>query len=458
MHKDRPQSVSSKLTDRRSFLKLWAGGSLLGLPKSPRRKTKGLGAIDLDAHFPRYQAFDPLVPVWCLTPEAPRAIHRFFDTSPVSPSGRYLAVTQFPRTDRLPRPADTARVVLVDLFTGEHRTVADTRGWDTQLGAQVQWGDTDHALYFNDVDTSTWQPFGVRMDPLSGTRRHLQGTIYMVAPSGRHAVSPCLLRTGATQAGYGVIVPEEYVPTNKGAPANDGVYVTDTRTGQSRLVASLNRIVETVLGPDASSGGTYYSFHTKYNPQSTRIMLVLRFRPKGEKRFRPQLVTMKAGGSDLHLAIPAAEWAEKGGHHPNWCPDGKHVMMNLNINGRGKGLKLVRARYDGIGLEPMTEEVPGSGHPRLHPDGRHLVTDCYLHEPMAFDDGTVPLRLIDMRRGTETRFLRIRTRPDWMGPSKEFRVDPHPAWDPTFRFVLFNACPDGTRKVYAADLGPLLEG
>ncbi|MBL7140558.1 MAG: hypothetical protein ISS74_06580 [Planctomycetes bacterium] len=37
------------------------------------------------------------------------------------------------------------------------------------------------------------------------------------------------------------------------------------------------------------------------------------------------------------------------------------------------------------------------------------------------------------------------------------RMDPHPAWDPTFRFVAFNACPDGPRRVYVADLGALLE-
>lgn len=463
MRESRSLCGSSKSVPRRAFLRTCAGVAMLGtasasaLPPRRRPKTEGLGGIDLDAHFPRYRKFDPRVPVWCVTPGVPRSIHRFFDTSPISPSGRYLAVTRFPATDRLPRPGDTAGVVLVDLKTGEQRTVAETRGWDTQLGAQAQWGDTDRALYFNNVDTSSWQPFGVRLDPFSGGRRRLEGTVYMVAPDGRHAVSPCLLRTGATQAGYGVIVPEEHVPTNRGAPDDDGVYVTNTRTGECRLVAGLRRIVETVLGPDAVEAGTYYSFHTKYNPQSNRIMLVLRFRPRGRKRFRPQLVTMKADGSDLHLAIPASEWAEKGGHHPNWCPDGEHVMMNLNIHGRGEGLRLVRAGYDGEGLEPMTEAVPGSGHPSLHPDGRHVVTDCYLHEPMAFDDGTVPLRLIDLQRGSEVRFVRIRTRPQWMGPKNELRVDPHPAWDPTFRFVTFNACPDGPRKVYVADLGPLLE-
>jgi len=462
-HDPRRSPTAGRVT-RRTFLQASASAALLaGCARAGRSdaaadgQAGGVAAIDLDAHFPRYRQFDPAVPVWCVTPEAPRSIHRFFDTSPVSPSGRYLAVTQFPFTDRLPRPGDAARVVVVDLATGAHRRVAETRGWDTQLGAQVQWGPADTALYFNDVDTATWEPFGVRMDPLTGRRRRLEGTVYMLAPDGRHAVSACLRRIRTVQAGYGVVVPPEHVPANQGAPDDDGVYVTDTETGKRRLVADLARIVKTVLPAGAAKAGTYYAFHTKVNPQSTRIMLVLRLFPEDSKRARSQLVTMKVDGSDLHIAIPAEEWADKGGHHPNWCPDGEHVMMNLNLRGRGKGLHLVRARYDGTGLEAMTEAVPGSGHPSLHPDGRHVVTDCYLHEPMAFkEDGQVPLRLIDLASGSETRFVRIRTRPEWKGPKNELRVDPHPAWDPTFRFVAFNACPDGPRKVYLADLGTLL--
>jgi len=415
---------------RRRFLKTCAAavgaGAAAGCGQTesarapaPSEAAPGLAAINLDRHFPRYKQFSPAVPVWCVTPETPRTIHRFFDTSPISPSGRYLAVTQLPFDDRLPEPGDAAKVVLVDLATGEHRTLAETRGWDTQLGAQVQWGATDHDLYFNDVDTATWKPFGVRMDPIARTHRRLDGTVYMLAPDGRSAVSADLVRIRTVQEGYGIVVPKEHVPVNQGAPDDDGVYVTDTETGRCRLVAGLNGIVAAVLGRGAESAGTYYAFHTKFNPQSDRIMLVLRLFPEGSTKARSQLVTMKADGSDIRLAIPAPEWADKGGHHPNWCPDGRHVMMNLKLHGRQEGLWLVRARYDGANLQTMTEAVPGSGHPSLHPDGRHVVTDCYLGEPMAFDDGTVPLRLIDINRGTETQVVRIASKPAWKGPSPD---------------------------------------
>lgn len=85
-----------------------------------------------------------------------KIIHRFFDTSPLSPSGRYLALFRFPYEDHSPKAGDAGDVVLVDMKTGKERVVAQSRGWEMQLGAQVQWGKNDKELYFNDVDTTTW--------------------------------------------------------------------------------------------------------------------------------------------------------------------------------------------------------------------------------------------------------------------------------------------------------------
>ncbi|HRS96487.1 MAG TPA: hypothetical protein P5179_14550, partial [Candidatus Latescibacteria bacterium] len=53
--------------------------------------------VRLSERFERYRAFSPAVPIWCITPDGlDRCIHRFYDTSPVSPSGRYVALTRLP--------------------------------------------------------------------------------------------------------------------------------------------------------------------------------------------------------------------------------------------------------------------------------------------------------------------------------------------------------------------------
>ncbi len=448
---------------RRNFLKCTALGiGGLGLATtfcniSNNNKTNDLKYY-LNKHFPRYKKFNPLVPVWCVTPELDRCIHRFHHSSPFSPSGRYLGLTRLSREDHPPEPGEPAEIVLVDLYTGEQKIIAETKGWDTQLGAQVQWGANDTELFFNDVDTSTWIPFGVKMNPFTGAKKKLDGTIYHVSRDGKWAVSTCLRRIGNTQAGYGVIVPKEYIPVNKGAVDDDGVYVTNTSTGECRLIASYKKIVQEAkpkIDVSRYGDGDFYGFHVKWNSQGDRIMLVLRYMPVNDKKRKPMLITMTSDGNDIRVAIPASEWADKGGNHPNWHPDGEHIIMNLNIE--GKGWMFVQARYDGTGLRKITEIPANHGHPSMHPSEKFILTDAYPTEPVAFGDGTAPLWLVDLEKRIKKTLVRIDavTRFFDKNPdrAKEMRVDLHPAWDTrTYTYVAINGVDNGTRRVYVADL------
>ncbi|MBS0319262.1 MAG: hypothetical protein JSR18_01860 [Proteobacteria bacterium] len=412
-------------------------------------------------------AREPAVPVRCLTPGPGGYLHRFHDTSPFSPSGRYVAMTRLAAEDRLPVPGDVAEVAIADLESGAVRTVAHTRGADTQVGAHVQWGADDDTLFFNDVDTATWQPFGVRLAVSAGTRQRLAGTVYNVAPDARTSVGPSLVRIGATQAGYGVVVPPERVPRHLGAPDDDGVHVTDLGTGATHVLASTAAMVAATFARDelaelaAQGGGGFYGFHAKWNPQGTRIMFMLRFAPaRPNARWLSNVITMNADGSGIARAIGYRQWM-RGGHHPNWCPDGEHLLMNLNPDGRG--LRFVHVRHDGANLRMLDADIPGSGHPTMHPDGVHVLTDAYaasaraaLPSIHAHADGTTPLRWIDVAASRERELLRIGTVTAFTGPRDELRVDAHPAWDRDFRRIAFNASPDGTRRVFVADLATIV--
>ena len=401
--------------------------------------------------FPEYTLHDPAVPVWCITPDIDGCVHRFFDASSVSPSGRYVATTRFRFEDRMPVPGDGCDIVLVDLEDGRQETIAASHGFDTQLGAQVQWGATDHQLFFNDMDCDLWEPFGVLLDPLSGSRRELSGTVYMAARDGKTVASTCLKRTGLTQAGYGVLVPEAHVPLNRGAAEDDGLSVTDVGSNVTRLLVSYRQILETAqpaYDPDRYAGRAWYGFHVKWNPPGDRLMMVVRcILPDKRAPELRSVVTMRSDGSDIRVAMTEDLWAA-GGHHPDWGPDGATVTMNLKQS--PDRLDLVRVHADGTGLHTMTA-VQGSGHPTLHPDERHILTDVYLHEKLAHGDGTTPIRWIDCREDREEAVIRINNDPPYAGPGRELRIDPHPAWDRDYKRVVFNGCEGGVRRVYLAD-------
>lgn len=410
--------------------------------------------------FPAHPAAVPGVRI--VQASAGRTIQRFFDTSPFSPSGRYLAVFRFPREDRSPQAGEEGEVVLVDLVNGGERVVATSRGYEMQLGANVQWGATDAQLYFNDVDPATWEAFAVQLNPLTGATRRLGGTVFMVSPDGKQLASYNLIASRRAQVGYGVVVPEASMPArNIGPVATDGVELTDVASGVSRRLVTIHEIYEKTVPSIAvphPDDFEYYCFQVKWNPQGTRLLTTVQWSPRADRnavrsaaglgRLRA-VITMRPDGSELRTAITPAQWA-KGGHHINWMPDGEHLSMNLDVDGK-PGLELITVRADGTDLKVVFR--PGSGHPSQHPAGRpFFITDAYPDEPVAARDGTSPLRLLDTANGTERRLVNIFV----SMKAGEFRVDPHPAWDRTGRFVAFNGFEGGTRGVFVADLTALL--
>lgn len=426
-----------------------------------------MNPIELDRMFPRYEEFSPKIPVWCVTPNQGGCIQRFFDSSPISPSGRYLAIFRLPFEDRRPVPGDAGQVCMVDLKSGDERILAETRGWEPQVGANLNWGASDNALYFNDVEPETWTPFAWKLNPLTGKRQRMAGTVYHASPNGRLLISANLTATRRTQPGYGVCVPDEHVRRNVGPVEDDGFMLTDTETGESRLLISIREILERADPPvlmDDPGQNEIYGFHSKFNPQGDRLMLSLRWFPAREepgwdmfkKAFgdvRYAWVTMRLDGSALHCPVGAEHW-EKGGHHATWFPDGWRISMNLDLDREGC-LRFVQVNADGTDLRKMRNDVIGSGHPNVTPNDKYLLTDTYTFEKLSFNDGTIPLRWIDLRTGGEDTLVRINTRQN--SEDSTLRVDPHPAWDRAWRYITFNGFVGGTRRVFLADMADIFE-
>ena len=333
------------------------------------------------------------------------------------------------------------------------------------MGANINWGASDQQLFFNDVEPSNWQPFAWKLDPSSGRRQKMDGTVYHASADGRWLISSNMTTMRKTQPGYGVRIPDDAARRNVGPAEDDGFYLTDTSTGECRLLTSIRDILAHADPPvlmDDPDSHEIYGFHSKFNPQSDRVMLSLRWFPATEEArwdmfavdypsVRYAWVTMKLDGSEIHCAVGPEEW-EKNGHHATWFPDGKRISMNLDID--RECMRFVQVNADGTGLRKILDTTQGSGHPTVHPDGKHLITDTYTWEDLAFGDGTTPLRWVDLHTGEETIVVRIHTQQP--GHDSVLRIDPHPAWDLSWRYVAFNALSDGTRRVFVADMQSLV--
>lgn len=377
-----------------------------------------------------------------------RVIHRFFDTSPISPSGKYIALFRFPSETHSPKPGEAGDVVLVEIKTGKERVVAKSRGFEMQMGANVQWGHTDKELFFNDVDTTTWTIFATLLNPFSGKVRRMDGPVFMVSPNGKQLASHNLAKSRYAQVGYGAVIPNSIALRNKGLVDSDGIYITDVATGKCKQIVSIRQIYEQSIPSIAVTNPEnfeFYCFQVKWNPQGNRLLTVIDWLPKKDNQRQRVVITMRADGTDIRTAVTNEQWT-KGGHHINWMPDGEHLSMNLNVDGK-PGIEIITVKYDGTNLK--TVYPIGSGHPSYHPKGLpYIITDAYSGE-MTLPNGKTPIRLINVEKQTEQNIAEI-VLPKIT--NFEFRVDPHPAWDRTGRFVVFNGVENGTRCVYIADL------
>ena len=389
-----------------------------------------------------------------------RTTHRFFDSSAISPSGRYVCATRTRREGPADvTPGDVAEVVVYDLqkkredrFPVVYRR--PTAAWDAQLGAQVQWGASDDDLYFNDVvgTRGDGAPIvrGVRSDWQRGRETRLPTPVYHVTRDGARAAAPRdLAALRMTQDGYGVVATPaqlRHLETQK-----DGVHVLDLRTNAtaflelSALVAAaeLDSRPRSVAGGDARKGAECHRhvFHVKWNAKGTRLLVVVRARghgcPRGDAN---HALTVDPDGADVRVV---ATWL-RDGNHPNWLEDGR---LSMNYEGKVCAFDDV----EGASCQVLSERA--SGHPVGVPGrGDLVVTDTYAKEHAAFglEAGEAALRVLS---GGD--------REAWLGvfpvaalgtmPTDVWRCDAHPAFDVKGRRLALNVWVRGSRRVAVTD-------
>jgi hypothetical protein len=301
-----------KIVIRRDFIKNTAlAGSLAALPLLASGTNAGtagssvapavFGSRKVNFDFRTYRDTVSACPVYSITPDDGYYLHTFYDICPWSPSQRYFVCTKFPFQDREPDHRDEAQICVIDMKDRTLTEVYSTAAWGFQLGSNVQWGGTDRHLYFNDkVDG---EGVCVRLDLETGKAEPLAGPMYHIAPDESAIVSFPLDLINQTQAGYGYAVdPARIRKMKPGAAENEGIWRTDLKTNKKTLLVSLAEAYEVLPDSDKKrfKGGTFYFFHSKFNPQGTKILQVFRgvlpdagseFGIGGTGQFKPSLIT-----------------------------------------------------------------------------------------------------------------------------------------------------------------------
>ncbi|WP_139249739.1 TolB family protein [Mariniphaga anaerophila] len=420
----------------------------------------GVFSVDYQSDSPKrtkfrdYRKNKSLGKVQIVTPDDGFYLHTFYDVCPFSPSQKLLAVNKIPFQGKAVKYGDLCDVCIVDLENETIEKVYSTKGWGYQLGANLNWGKTDRYLYTNDIIGD--DAVCVRIDLETKEIKAFAGPMYHIAPDESAVVGFPLDMINATQMGYGVPAFRKCDGT-VGSPADQGLWRTDLKTNKKTLLVSIQDVYQKAKDKEFLNDGNGYLFHSKFNPQGTRILQVVRylFPENSAKEGRnPMLYAFNSDGSDVHQAITRVQWSLRG-NHPNWHPDGERIVMNLTPAWLGDNeMRFCIFHHTGKDFRILSKKFLGSGHPSLTPDSSYLLSDYYAKEYKKLGLTESPIRLIDLNTEKEESICSVFT--DLDVESNTFRIDPHPAWSRDFKKVCFNGAPNGVRQVFVADLSNVL--
>jgi hypothetical protein len=413
----------------------------------------------------------------------------YFDKSPYRPepdNKGHVPVLAHRATflDRFPAATDHADLGLVDPASRSFTPIARSHAWNWQQGAHLQWlrdpaadGHPVRILY-NDRRGNT--PVAVVCDEAGNEHRVLPHPALAVSRDATRAATLHLGRLTRLRKEYGLPGIEDPRP-NDPSPADDGISIMDTVSGETNLIVSMAQLAS--FGVNDKIAFHQHVNHALFNPSGTRLCFMHRYE-RADGIMQSRLLTVSPDGSGLRLVFEGLvshydwmddgrilAWAGKrgllgGGDAGAKKPSPKQQVMTLARRGLkpvyyalGKPRFLMnRILKDAYHIIPDAEssvstvfakgELITDGHCTLSPDGRWVLTDGYPDTR-----SRQPLFLWDLKTDTGYEIGRSFTPREL---DKELRVDLHPRFDRTGTKACIDSAMDGRRRMYEVDLSPIV--
>ena len=345
-------------------------------------------------------------------------------------------------TDRLQKRGDMAEVGLLDINTAKYEKLDITGAWNFQQGAMLQWNPlkpTEEIIY-NSLSDGDYGATVLNIH--SGKKRFLDRPVANVSPKGDYALSINFDRMYDFRPGYGYAQYGDPFYYQRHS-AKDGVFLTDLKTGKSRLIVSMKQIWEFSCDFFGSTDPKLVINHITFNTDGTRFLLLVRNFPDSGKSHQTAIITANTDGSNLYLL------SDYGVQSHYYWRDPEHVIFYAG----GRELACARGWANNYILTDKTHEgemiadgfFAGDNHMSYSPDRKLLLTDTYPDERRM-----QRLRIYSFENNICVDLGRFYSMPSNI---IDLRCDLHPRWDQDGRRISFDSTHEGFRGVYMVDVG-----
>ncbi|MDP7105581.1 MAG: hypothetical protein QGH41_00795, partial [Roseibacillus sp.] len=370
--------------------------------------------------------------------------HHFFGyigqcrTIPWNESGRYVLGLEIDAIDRMPKPGEAALIVLIDTRQNNQIIpIEKTRAWNPQQGTMFYWNPlaAGTQFFFNDRDEETGKIFTVLYD--IGKRDRIREYRFDDTPVANGGVAQ---KGGAFLAlNYGRMARLRPVTGYPGvadwsqagdpAPANDGIFVVDTRTGARRLLVSFRQLADKLKEADFRTPDLPLCLNPSlWNRDGNRVYFFARggWNRRGSRINVP--FSIHSDGTNLTCH------SQHIGGHPEWAEG---------------SLVIGRSGPDQILYDIDTRKVAGKlGTPKIfpNPEGDVSLSSDGKWFVNGYKTGTSNHYVVYRRSdGASVRSEGF----DKGRYSGDIRIDPAPRWNRTNDAILVPGLADnGTRQMF----------
>lgn len=369
-----------------------------------------------------------------------RPNHHFFGYYGINAWDRSLRYHLALETDfhkRRPKAGDSAAVGLVNRQTHVFEQYAETSAFNLQQGSMMHWIDAGFGEEFTFNDWEYGELVSRAINPKTRETRTIQGAVAAVSPTQPVAIGLNFARMAHCRAVVGYanhIDPDSLHNT----PEDDGLFLLDLKTGESRLVLSIAEVIRASQCGKVQGRRAWFN-HVLFNADGSRILFFCRVKRDG---LFTSLWTVNPDGSDLKCQIPFRRWIS----HFAWR-DSQHILISCNLMGDGGFLEFTDGKQDfrtfGEGI------LPRDGHACFSPDGRWLICDYRRGKG---SDRMAGLMLYNVNDGRKISLGEFRSDKQFSG---DIRCDLHPRWSPDGKAISFDSIHENSRQIYLVDVSDL---
>lgn len=378
------------------------------------------------------------VPVRRISPADGEYFFGYYDL-PAMRGALHLA-HKAPFADRLQKKGDRALVGVIDTDSGKFEELDETEAWNFQQGAMLQWNpaESDEIIY-NCVADGEYR--AAVMNIKTGKKRFLDMPVANVSPKGDYALSVNFSRIYDFRPGYGYAsFADRFYYKNH--PEDDGIFLTDIKTGKSKMIISLDELWNFAGSHFNGNDQKIAINHITFNTDGSRFLCLVRNFVKPGEQLITATVTVNADGSDMFLLSDFAIQS-----HYNWR-DRENVIFYAS----GKELSCSRGWANNYILrdkshsgEPVADYFfVGDNHMSYSPDRTLLLADTY-------PDGNrmQALRIYDFAKDMLINIGKFYSLPRSV---IDIRCDLHPRWDNEGKRISFDSTHEGIRGIYMTDI------